>query len=104
MTAQLKELWIEHEHFEGENVIDFFNMEIRLTNGRRYALNVWTFDYAAVARSEIEAVPRFSIGPDLLVERADRESLESVVRTLIAEESLQPHWLLPDKANTGEED
>lgn len=92
MGARLKRLWSEHEEYEKGREADFFNIEIELDDGRVYALNVWTFEYASRAKDDCEGEPKFSIGPDLLVESAERQALEAVVRTLIEYDGLQEHW------------
>ena len=42
-------IWIEAEHL-AEDVTDFCNIAVYLSTGERYALNVWTFDFFAVAQ------------------------------------------------------
>ena len=48
------ELWLEFEHWEPKPDDDptdnFFNMQVKLPDGRRYALNVWTFKFLQKAR------------------------------------------------------
>jgi len=103
-------LWIEHEQYdEPVEDDDFFNIEIRLSDGRRYAANVWKID--AVAR--IVADPdeawdtgggRYTLGPDLLVAAVDRAFLEGVVADLIARDALPEWWLCDDEDDDDDEE
>jgi hypothetical protein len=94
------EIWLEFEHWPASAERDFFNMHIKLSDGTTYALNVWTFAYAARAledvRGELEP-PYYSLGPDLLVEVAEREPLQAIADRLVAEGRLDPAWRVPDE-------
>ncbi len=43
------ELWLEFEEYaepiEGDPTDDFANVHVRLPDGRKYAMNVWTFKF-----------------------------------------------------------
>lgn len=76
------ELWLEFEHWvanEQDNPYnDFFNMHVILPDGKKYALNVWTFKYLEQAQCEAKDMGEFLGGqyllaPDLFVERLDRQ-------------------------------
>ena len=95
------DLWLEFEHWvpqDGDDAADdFFNLQVKLADGRAYALNVWTFEYLSRAVRECHGMGEHLGGsylpaPDLFVERLDRELLEGVVSDLIANGGLLPHW------------
>jgi hypothetical protein len=100
------ELWLEFEHVEpqpGDDPgDDFANVQVRLPDGRRYALNVWTFKFFHRARYpwpyEVTSGPppeEYLIAPDLFVERLDRPTLERVISALLARDEMKPEWLCP---------
>src|SRR5262245_54140456 len=76
------ELWLEFEHWEpkpdDDPTDDFFNMQVKLPDGRRYALNVWTFKFIQKARypwpyeEGVGEPEEYLLPPDLFVERLDR--------------------------------
>src|SRR4051794_37743908 len=90
------ELWLEFEQWDprpddDDPADDFFNMKVKLPDGRRYALNVWTFEFIHKARFPWpyeEGVGK----PEeyLFVERLDRPLLERVVARM-----LEAEWLCP---------
>lgn len=99
------ELWLEFEHIEpkpdDDPTDDFANIQVRLPDGRRYALNVWTFGYMRRARFrwpyEIGAgePAEYLLPPDLFVERLDRPTLERVVGRMLSAGEMRPEWLCP---------
>ena len=100
MSPQLSALWIEFEQWQDAppRTRDFFNMKISLQDGREYALNVWTFAYAEQVRDELReerSSPIFVLGPDLMIDVADRPTLEAVAERLIREQLLREEWLVP---------
>jgi hypothetical protein len=110
MSSQAQfELWLEFEHCEpvvgDEPTDDFCNIQIRLPDGRRYALNVWTFKFLHRARHPwpyhvIEGQPaEYLVAPDLFVERLDRALLESVVADLMVTGQLKDEWLCPPESS-----
>ena len=94
-------LWLEFEAGEpwsSDPEDDFFNMTIRLRDGREYALNVWTFKYFERARGENRdsggALPvSYMVAPDLFVQRLERTHIEVVVAALIRSGALRDDWL-----------
>jgi hypothetical protein len=106
------ELWLEFEHCEPkldeDPADDFFNMQVKLPDGRRYALNVWTFKFIQKARYPwpyVEGVgepEEYLLPPDLFVERLDRDLLERVVKRMLVEGEMKPEWLCPPEENPGE--
>jgi hypothetical protein len=106
MTQALAfELWLEFEHYEATPVDDptddFFNMQVRLPDGRRYALNVWTFKFLQRARhpwpyEKTTGEPAsYLLPPDLFVERRDRELLEQVIEQMLTADEMKLEWLCP---------
>lgn len=93
--AKLARLWIEHELFSDENPEDkpeeYFNTAIVLTDGAKYALNVWTYDLAWTTWLENEE-QGFTHGPDLLVSSITRPDLERTARKIIATRALRETW------------
>lgn len=108
--AQAFELWLEFEHtlpLSGEDPTDdFANIQVTLPDGRRYALNVWTFRFLSRARYpwpyEIITAPpaEYVLPPDLFVERLDRPTLERVVTQLLAHGQMNSEWLCPSECET----
>ena len=100
------DLWLEFEHCipqGGEDPEDdFCNMQVTLVDGRKYALNVWTFKYLGRAVQECRSTGEHLGGsylpaPDLFVERLKRKLLEDVVADLIAKGGLSPQWEVQDQ-------
>lgn len=96
---------MEFEHWEskeGEDPEDdFFNMQVMLADGKKYALNVWTFKYLAKAVEECRQTGEHLHGsylppPDLFVERLDRALIERVVADLIQGDGLREEWEVHD--------
>ena len=84
---------------------DFCNVRIDLSNSEAYALNVWTFKYLERTHREYHHTGenlggRYLIGPDLLVTRLDRATLEAVFSDLVQTERLKQEWRVPLDAKT----
>lgn len=80
---------------------NFGNVEVKFTDGRRYALNVWTFDFLPLARYPWPYEPvanlepaSFVRPPDLFVDKLERRSIEATVRRLVEEGGLDDKWLV----------
>jgi hypothetical protein len=97
-------MWLEFEHTEPQNgydpTDDFANIQVRLPDGRLYALNVWTFKFFCRARApwpyEEGVEPpaeEYLIAPDLFVECLDRPTLERVVSALLKRGEMKSEWL-----------
>jgi len=105
MEVPAFELWLEFEHWEPKSdndpTDDFFNMQVTLPDGRRYALNVWTFKFVQRARfpwpyeENVGEPEEYILPPDLLVARLDRSLLERIVRRMLAADEMKPDWLCP---------
>jgi len=97
------ELWLEFEHWkpnpDDDVTDDCFNMQVTLPDGRRYALNVWTFKFLQRARylgfheEGVDAPEEYMVAPDLFVKRLDRGLLERVVLRMLVENEIKPEWL-----------
>ena len=99
------ELWIETElgdpSQEGNRTREnFCNVAIKLPDGRRYALNVWTFDFLPLARlpwphdgSQTGELANYLVSPDLFVTSLERPQLEQIVSELIEQGQLKEEWL-----------
>lgn len=108
--VQVFELWLGFEHWEqqpeDDPTDDFFNMHVKLPDGRRYALNVWTFKVLNKLRYpwqyiEGEGEPaEYLLPPDLFVERLDRRLIEQVVARMLAKGEMKPEWLCPPNDDT----
>jgi hypothetical protein len=103
------DLWLEFEVGDSIDqpannpVENFTNVVIRLSDGKRYCLNVWTFDFVPLARyswpykkTTDEMPAKYVIPPDLLVERLDRVTIQGVVSDMLAAGELRPEWLCTD--------
>jgi len=101
------ELWLEFELWRAAGGTDdpkndFFNMQVTLDDGRKYALNVWTIGSFARLVAEAKAEPDYLNGaymlpPDLFVDRMDRALLESVVADMLETDQIRDEWLVdPD--------
>jgi hypothetical protein len=103
------ELWLETERGEpldqhaNRPYENFGNIEVKLKDGRRYALNVWTFDFLPLARypwpyeiDESEEPANYLLPPDLFVEKLDRPSIEEIVTQLLKNDEMKDEWLCKD--------
>lgn len=94
-------LWLEFEHWEPQRRKNpyqgFFQARLTLSDGRVYALNVWTFGFLAATRQEDKdsggcLQGAYLLPPDLFVERLDRGLMERVVADLIKNNALKEEW------------
>jgi hypothetical protein len=101
------ELWLEFETDPDQTANrateNFANIVITMSDGRRYCLNVWTFDFLPLARyswpyeKQADEVPaKYVIPPDLFVERLDRITIQAVVSDMVAAGELRNEWLCRD--------
>ncbi|GJM08344.1 MAG: hypothetical protein DHS20C11_06200 [Lysobacteraceae bacterium] len=103
-------LWLEFEVGEpldqpaNRPTQNFCNISVTLPDGRRYAMNVWTFDFLPLARYDwpYEETPdqvpaKYVLPPDLFVERLDRETIECVVAKLLENDEMDGQWLCEDE-------
>ena len=89
---RIVEVWLEFEEWsekQDDNPRDeAFIMEIVLSDRRKFALNVWTYAHIETARSKpglesSELHGKYVVGPDIFVEKMDRELLEKVAQDLL---------------------
>lgn len=105
------DLWLETEIGEPLDQVanrpteNFCNISVTLEDGRRYALNIWTFDFLPLARFEWPyeaksgALPSlYLLPPDLFVERLDRQTIEKIISEMIEKEEMQEQWLCEDES------
>jgi len=105
------DLWLEFEHAkpqpDDDPADDFANVQVRLPDGRKYAMNVWTFRFLHRARfpwpyEDTSGRPaEYVVAPDLFVERLDRPTMERVVRRLLADGEMNTQWLCPADETAG---
>lgn len=98
------ELWLETEigkpdHPANRRRENFFNVVVTLENGRRYAFNVWTFDFLPLSRYSWPYEPNenaqqadYVQPPDLFVESLDREVIHRIITELIATDKMKCEW------------
>lgn len=95
------DLWSEAEA-TSDSVNGFCNILVTLNDGRRFALNVWTFSFFNRARSDGEDHASaglrntYMLPPDLFVADLTRPTLEAVVEDLIDHGTLPDHCLVAD--------
>jgi hypothetical protein len=101
------ELWLEFEAWvenpQDDPADDYFNMEVTLDDGRKYALNVWTYNFLTRAIADATTSGeglggKYLLPPDLFVERLNRKLLEDVVSDLIAMGEMKDEWQVPGDA------
>jgi hypothetical protein len=78
--------WLEFEHTEpssgDDSTDDFASVQVRLPDGRRYDLDVWTFKFLQRARfrwpyeTTSPQAAEYVVAPDLFVECLDRPAPE----------------------------
>ena len=106
MADERFDLWLEFEHWvpkEGDDPEDaFFNMQIILRDGKKYALNVWTYKFLRRAVEDRRQAgdcldASYLLPPDLFVQRLERGLMERVVADLIDSGELRKEWEVPDQ-------
>jgi hypothetical protein len=102
------DLWLEFEHLEpregDDPEDDFFNMQITVHGGKKYALNVWTYKVLGRMVQDCRESGECLEGaylppPDLFVQRLDRSLLERIVADLITQGELKKEWEIPAPAD-----
>jgi len=107
------ELWLETERGEpldqpaNRPMENFCIIEVKLEDGRRYALNIWTFDFLLLARypwpyeiDTSQAPAKYVFPPDLFVERLDRNTIEAIITELLAKNEMKEEWLCNENEGT----
>ncbi len=105
MSGERFDLWLEFEQWEAQEgddpEDDFFNMLVTLSNGKKYALNAWTFNSLRGMVKDCQETGEcmqgaYLLPPDLFVQRLDRDLIEKVVCDLIANDGLKGEWEVPE--------
>lgn len=109
-NPHITDIWIEPEQLadKGDATNDFCNVAATLSDGRRYAFNVWAFDYLSAAMAECalsgeHLAGLYLPGPDLFVERLDRPTIEKALGDWLALEGRFPAHLEDEDAVAGDE-
>lgn len=101
------DLWLEFEIWEPtedeDPEDDFFNMSISMRDGTRYALNVWTYKFFARDQQHRQISGehlhgKYTLPPDLFVQKLDRQLMEEIVADLILTNGLRKEWIVSDEA------
>lgn len=97
-------LWLEFELYMSEDgydpTTDFFNMCIIFPTGKKYALNVWTYNFFIEVfhkekKLDSSIQGRYNHAPDLFIEYCDRKLIEAIVSDIINKKELSDNWLVP---------
>tara|TARA_R110002012_G_scaffold85496_1_gene213201 strand:- start:57673 stop:58290 length:618 start_codon:yes stop_codon:yes gene_type:complete len=82
-------LWLEFEETEGWEDLtnDFANIQVTLEDGRKYGINVWTFNYLNEAKSKEGNL--YVIPPDLFVAELTHDCVEQTISKLLEEGELE---------------
>ncbi|MBW1656563.1 MULTISPECIES: hypothetical protein [Flavobacterium] len=85
------ELWLEFEEVDPENwkkENDFCNIHVIMKDGRRYGINVWTYDFL---KTIVEYDKKqgdnlnglYQVPPDLFVKELSRDCIEKTINDLL---------------------
>jgi hypothetical protein len=85
------ELWLEFEevdpnNWEKEN--EFCNIHVQLKDGRRYGINVWTYDFLKTVVEYDKYIGNnlnglYLVPPDLFVKELTRSCIEKTIEDLL---------------------
>ncbi len=96
---------------EWDRTNEFCNIHVTLTDGRRYGINVWTFNFLATAISRDKLSGEnldgaYQVPPDLFVRELTRECIEATIANLLKcgnlDEVLNPSIIDSSLAEDGE--
>lgn len=104
MIERAFKLWMESDEYDESETKedDEMNIQITLSNGKEYALNIWS--YNAVDRifeefvSESEEELSYILPPDLFVKSLDRNTITRAVQALLKDDALKEEWLCDDSS------
>ena len=90
MSEEFK-LWLEFEEVESSNWDihkDFCNIHVDLPDGRRYGINIWTFEYFQTSIEKNRTYGRnlkglYQVPPDLFVKELTRDCVEKTISDLL---------------------
>ncbi|WP_035649115.1 hypothetical protein [Flavobacterium sp. ASV13] len=90
-------LWLEFEEVDPDNWNvnnDFCNIHVELNDGRKYGLNIWTYnflktaaDYNVVSGENLKGL--YIIPPDLFVQELTRDCIEKTIDDLLKNGNLE---------------
>jgi hypothetical protein len=110
MTTEFK-LWLEFElwpegSYDPED--EFCNIHVELPDGSSYGLNVWTHKYLARSveddrESGENLAGRYTLPPDLFVERLGRALIEEVIAELLAQGLLRDDLRSPPEDSSSKQ-
>lgn len=103
MVTPAFDLWLEFELYldDYDPLEDFANVQVTLPDGRKYAMNVWTFGvirhvrYPWPYQEGVGEPAEYLLPPDLFVERLDRPTMERVIGRMLAANEMREEWLCP---------
>ncbi|KIO51273.1 hypothetical protein IW18_18820 [Flavobacterium hibernum] len=85
------EIWMEFEavepsYWDIEN--EFCNIQVRMKDGRKYGINVWTYDFLKTAieydkKNGYKLDGLYQIPPDLFVKELTRDCIEKAIQDLL---------------------
>lgn len=86
MALTITDIWLEFEHIADPDwntnaQKEFCNVVAKISDGREYAFNVWSYGFFELAivqakAEEFELSGIYLLPPDLFVERVDRPTIE----------------------------
>lgn len=90
-------LWLEFEEIDPDNWKknnDFCNIGVELQDGRKYGINVWTYEFLKTAveydkRMGDNLNGLYLLPPDLFVEELSRECIEKTIEDLLLVDDLE---------------
>ncbi|MGD1846074.1 MAG: hypothetical protein ACFB10_11830 [Salibacteraceae bacterium] len=77
------DLWLEFEETEGWEDLtnDFANIQVSLPDGRKYGINVWTFNFLTEVQKSESSI--YILPPDLFVAELTRKCIDQTVSQLL---------------------
>ena len=90
-------LWLEFEEVDQgtwNKKNDFANIQVDLSDGRKYGINVWTYNYLKIAIEEDKKSGNnlnglYQTPPDLFVNELTRGCIEKTIQDLLKEGDLE---------------
>lgn len=91
------ELWLEFEEIDPDNwrkKNDFCNINVELRDGRKYGMNVWTYEFLKTAVEHDKRMGNnlnglYLLPPDLFVEELTRDCIEKTIQDLLLIDDLE---------------
>jgi len=87
-------LWLEFENTESwtDKSNDFANISVSINDGRKYGINVWTFEFLQTTINEDLKNGEdglFQIPPDLFVKELSRDCIQKSIERLLTQGDLE---------------